>query len=262
MNVASPIDPARIERNIRALVRSRFVFALLMIALPLAAHALFERQAKRLDALGDHGRDGTATVTGVSGEGTVFYAYEVDGASYDWSVKRTAAPYPVGATFPILYVPEIPSFSRPGSDHTVATKEAASNRAFARNAELIIFLFFAVNVMACHFSLRRLRGAGLPELNDARAYRNRLIFAGLALATLVVPMIFAAVKDAHRNGESMWGVVLGFGFGLAVLGGGMFFMLREGRANVAARTARMTKWVAPLAVIVAGLRLIVWLVKK
>jgi hypothetical protein len=66
VNVASSMDPARIQRNIRALVLWRIIFGLLMAGLPLIAHALFERQAKRLDALGDHGKDAAATVTAKS----------------------------------------------------------------------------------------------------------------------------------------------------------------------------------------------------
>jgi hypothetical protein len=233
-----------------------------MIGLPFGAHALFERQAKRLDALGDHGAPATATVTRVDQARTVFYAYEIDGATYDWSVKQSAAPYPAGETFPIIFLPELPSFSRPGSDNSIATAEAASNRAFARNAEITMFLFFGINMIACHFGLRRLRTTGLTETNDATAYRWRLIFAGLALSTLLVPMIAFHVQDAARHGESLWPVVLGFVFGLAILGGTVFYLLREGRANASARSARLMKWIAPLAIGVAMIRLIAWLAVK
>jgi hypothetical protein len=262
MNVAPSLDPARVQRNIRALVMWRLIFGALTIGLPLAQNALFERQAKRLDALGDHGKDATATVTGVSGDGSVFYAYEVAGATHDWSVKQSAAPYRVGETFPILYLPEHPSFSRPGADRTIAITEAAENRGFARNAEIMMFLFFGIITIGCHFGLRRLRSTGQTERDDAVAYRGRLIFAGLALSTLLVPMFAFHVRDAARHGESVLPVVLGIVLSLGILGGTVFYLLRHGRANVAARTARMMKWVAPLAVIVAILRLIAWLVKN
>jgi hypothetical protein len=39
---------------------------------------------------------------------------------------------------------------------------------------------------------------------------------------------------------------------LAVLGGTGFYVLREGRTHVAARSARLIQWVAPLAAAVAA----------
>ena len=69
----SPVVDHHFERLVRSLVRWRMVFLLL---------AVFERQARRLDALGEHGALATATVTKVSREDTVFYTYDVSGTPY------------------------------------------------------------------------------------------------------------------------------------------------------------------------------------
>jgi hypothetical protein len=67
------------------------------------------------------------------------------------------------------------------------------------------------------------------------------------------------LTDALRRGESAWPVVLGSMGSLAVLGGTGFYVLREGRLKVAARSARLLKWVAPLAMGIAALRALAWL---
>lgn len=63
-----------------------------------------------------------------------------------------------------------------------------------------------------------------------------------------------------RRGESQWPVVLGVVGSLAVLGGTGFYVLREGRTQATARSARPIRWVAPIAAAVAALRALAWLV--
>ena len=72
-------------------------------------------------------------------------------------------------------------------------------------------------------------------------------------------MIMTALQDAATKGESIWSVVLGFGFALAIVVGAAFYLLRHGRANVAARSAGILKWAGPLAAGIAALRFIAWL---
>src|SRR5262249_29402536 len=68
---------ARIERLVRSLARWRLIFLVLAVCLPAGCYGLCERQARRLDALGQHGEPITARVTDVNSEGTVFYAYVI-----------------------------------------------------------------------------------------------------------------------------------------------------------------------------------------
>ena len=250
---------ARVERLVRSLTRWRVVFLLLAVVVPAGCYGLFERQARRLDALGDHGEPATATVTGVGREGTVFYAYGVGGATYTWNVAREAAPYAVGESFPVTYLPEDPTLSRPGADRSKMTAEAASNRSFARKLEAGALAFFAFNALLCEVRLRRLRKTGRTEWTDPQAYRTRLVLTGVMLLPLLVLVFGWHLGDSLRRGESVWPVWLGLGGSLAVLGGAGFYVLREGRVQAAARSARLLTWVAPLAIGVAALRALAWL---
>jgi hypothetical protein len=254
---------ARVERSIRDLVRWRLIFFLLLLAVPAGLYGLAERQARRLDALGEHGETTTATVRSVSRSGAatyVTYEYTAEGATHSWSVSQKDAPHAVGQTFPIIYLPAIPTFSRPTVDRARPTAEAAANRSFSRKAVLGGGTFLAVAAFACDFKLRRLRRRGRDELTDPRASRTRLAFAGAMFAPFLVLIFGGHARDALRRGESLWPVVLGALLSLSILGGTTFFVLRDGQAHAAARSARLLKWVAPIALGVAALRLVAWLV--
>ena len=256
---------ARVERNIRDLGRWRLIFILLLIAVPGGLYALFERQARRLDALAEHGAIATATVRTVSSQGSttyVSYEYAVGGETHSWSVSQDDAPYAVGQAFPVLYLSENPSFSRPTVDRARATAEAVANRSFSGKVVAGAFAFFAVAAFACDSSLRRLRKRGRNELDDPRGQRRRLAFTGAMLAPFLVLILYGHGKDALQRGESLWSVILGSLLGLSVLGGIAFYMMRHGSAQAAARSARLLKWVAPIAVGVAALRLLLWLLGR
>lgn len=255
-------NPPDLERMARDLSKWRAIFVVLALILPAIFYALFERQARRLDALGVHGVVMEATVTSTSGQGgTEFtdYAYEFDGKSYTWNVGQKEAPFPIGRTFPIVVSRDDPSLSRPGTDIAIGTREAAKNRSFSSKAVGALFVFLAICALGCHLRLRRLRATGLTEANDPAAYRNRLIFMGALLSPFIVAMFLFGLSDAKEKGESIWPGIIGLGFGLAVLGGTLYFTLRHGPAHAQQRAARILKYAVPLAVIIAVLRLVIWM---
>ena len=94
---------------------------------------------------------------------------------------------------------------------------------------------------------------------DPRTVRRRLAVVGVILLPLLLLVFGWHARDALRHGESLWPVVLGAGLSLAVLGGTVAYVTREGRANVARRAARLMKWVAPIAAAIAALRAVAWL---
>jgi drug/metabolite transporter (DMT)-like permease len=145
-------------------------------------------------------------------------------------------------------------------DRARPTAEAVANRSFSSKAVGGVFAFFAVAAFACDFNLRRLRKRGRNELSDPRAYRRRLAFAGAMLAPFLILIFGWHGKDALQRGESLWPVVLAALLALSVLGGTAFYVLRYGPAQAGARSARLLKWVAPIAGGVAALRLLAWLV--
>lgn len=257
--MTEPLDAQRMERS---LARSIGVLVIIAVLVPLALFSLFERQARRLEALGDHGAPVVATVTGISGDGSVHYAYAVEGTPYTWSVAPEAAPFEVGHAFPAHYLPEDPAFSRPGADRTVATREAAENRAGMRPVLLAIFWFFAAFAGSTAIELRALRRVGAaayasPEALPSRM-RRRLATLGFVIGPLLLAIFAWHARDAAARGESMVGVALGVVFALLVLGGTLFYALREGPAQAGGRAARMMRWVVPLAIAVAVLRLLAY----
>lgn len=255
-------DAAWLERQLRSLTRSRLVFGLLAVFVPSGFYALFERQARLLDALVDHGRVGTATVVRVSHQGSqdyVDYSYQVDGNSYTWDVKQEDAPYAIGQSFPVVYVPEHPALNRPGTDRSRAGAEAASNRSFSRKAVAGLFVFLFAAAILCHVQLQSIRKRGRAVLDDPRAYRRRLIGSGVLLLPLLALIFGWHAQDALSKGKSLWPATLGVVVALSILGGTVFYVARQGPTQSAARAARFTRWIVPLAIGIAALRAIAWL---
>lgn len=176
---------ARQARVAASLRRSRWSLLVLGVGLALGLHALFERQARRLDALGEHGRVTRAIVTGVQGSdggGTTDYEYTVDGTSHSWNVRRSEAPFDVGASFSIVYLPEDPELSRPGDDRRVGGREAANSRRVGRYAELGVLGFFLLNMLTVEIKARKQR-QGRRVIISARAMGRAfaLLLVGTAL---------------------------------------------------------------------------------
>ncbi|MEZ4260544.1 MAG: hypothetical protein R3B36_15830 [Polyangiaceae bacterium] len=250
------------EALTKSLVRSSLVLAVVAVLIPAALYALFERQGRRLDALADHGQLADATVT-ARRDGTTSYSYNVGGATHSWSVRDGEAPTTVGETFAVFYLPEAPSFSRPGPDRSAVAAAAASQRSFAGKVIAGVFWFFAANLIIVQVRLRRLRMTGRTEMDDPQAYRTRLTLTGvLLLAPMLAVVLGWHATDALRRNEAIWPVVLGAVLSSSVLGGTAFYVLREGVANAASRSRRVFKWAAPLAIAFAVVRALAWLLSQ
>jgi hypothetical protein len=249
------VDVVALERS---LVRWRIGLAIVAIALPLALFALFERQARRLDALGERGVVGEATVTHATEQYTD-YAYDVAGQHYTWNVARHVAPYAMGETFAIVYVPDDPALNRPGKERARGTEEAAANRSFARKVVGGVFAFLAFNLLIVDVRLRRLRLTGKTEHDDPTAYRTRLVMTGIMLFAMLAGISGWHAVDAREKGESVVPVVLGAIFAAAIIAGTWLYVLRHGRAGANERAARIAKIAFPIVIGIALLRAIAWM---
>lgn len=240
--------------------RARNGLLLAAVLVPAGCSALFERQARRLDALAQHGQTADAQVTDVDAHGTTFYRYEVDRTPYTWNVARAAAPYAVGEVFRVAYLPEEPSFSRPLAVPARAAEEAADNRRFAKRVALGVMAFFALFAALAHRDLGRLR-AGQDPLDPA-VYRARVRESLTVMLALVGLVSVAHGLEARARGEPVAVVAVGALLALAVVGGTARFVSRNGPSEAAGRIARAMRWLVPAAVVVALLRGVAALVAR
>lgn len=256
-----PPSPVNTETRLATLARWRTVLAILAVVVPTALFSLIERQARRLDALAAHGQAIEATVTGVSRDGnTADYAYRVGGHEYTWSAGRVEAPFAVGRTFSVTYLPDDPSLSRPIPDRRLASVEAAKNRRIAWKACAGIGLVLLVLAALAQRDLRRLRAGAPSAARDPREYRRSLKLRALALLPFLVAIGAYGVDDARARGES---IIPGLSALLllgALLGGVFYYAGRAGPARAQVQSRRALRWLAPLALGVALLRLIAFLV--
>jgi len=245
--------------RIKSLVRWRAGLAIAAGVLPMALFALFERQARRLDALGAEGSPVTARVIDVSGDGgSVSYAYRVNELEYTWNVARGEARYAVGESFGAIYLPSEPSFSRPYVDRRRAATEASSNRAFAWKIELGVGLALGLFALLAHRDLRRLRSGAPSEMASPAAYRRRVIRTASALLPLFLLVTGFHLRDALNRKESVVPVVLALFLMLAIAGGMTFYIAHNGPVEARARSAKLLRWAAPAVVGVALLRLLAY----
>jgi hypothetical protein len=250
-------DPARIAR----LTRWRTFLAAAALLVPFALFSLITRQARRLDALADHGRATEAYVTGVSNDGRfTHYAYRVDGIEHDWNVARTDAPFAPGERFTVSYLPEDPALTRPWVDPPRAAAEAAAGRSVAWKAALGLVTLFGLFAAAVHVDLRRAR-SGIPATPpDLPTYRRRL-----AVAAVIVAIAFALVsglhaRDALAKGESLAPVFIALGIAVGIVAAIFIPAARQGPVAAQLRSARILRWAVPLAIGVALVRLVILLV--
>lgn len=244
-------------RKVGAARRWRNGLALAAVLVPAGCSALFERQARRLDALAAHGQPAEARVVRVDGQGTVFYTYAVGPTVHTWNVARAAAPFPVGARFRVVYLPEDPSFSRPLVGPSVASDEAVRNRRFARRFAAGVLAFFVLMAALVHRELGRLQQG--HNARDPAAYRTRVRESLGVMGVLAAAVSAWHAQDAQSRGESLVPVAAGLVLALAVLGGTVLFVARRGPEEAARRGAALVRWLVPAAVVLAVLRLVaVW----
>jgi hypothetical protein len=195
-------DDVRTERLITSHRRWRIIFVLLALALPAAIYALSERQARRLDALANHGATTSAVVDRLEHQGSeayVHYKYAVGGSTYTWSVGERDVLHDVGETFIVSYLPEDPSLSRPYADWSLAAKEAASNRSFRNKAIVGAFLFVALNAALSEVKLRRLRRRGPQDTFLLSAKAAGRIVAGLLILVALSTNRYEDVAEVQRK---------------------------------------------------------------
>jgi hypothetical protein len=217
---------------------------------------LFERQARRLDALAAHGEPVDAQVTGVSRDDTItYYAYRVNGNEYTWDVARTDAPFSVGQVFQVIYLPEDPSLSRPFADRRLAAREAAGNRSFSLKVCSGVAFFLLVLAGLAQRDLRRLRSGAPSEIEDPHAYKRRLQFTALAFLSLFLLIGWFHTKDALEKGDSVVPELISLAFVAGILGCGFYLVARDGPLKARERAARMMRWIAPIVFGIALLRL-------
>jgi len=251
------------NQRAQSLIRWRAGLGIAAVALPLALFLVFERQARRLDGLATRGELVDAHVTGVSlDEGTTFYAYSVNGTEYTWNVARADAPYATGHVFPATYLPDDPTLSRPIADRTLAAREAERNRRFSWKAVLGLAATLALFAALTHRDLRRLRLGAPSELSDPRAYKRRLALTSIVLLPAFVLIGGFHIRDAMEKGESVLPGAIALCLAIALVGGVFFFAGRDGPMKARQQSARILRWVAPIATGVAILRLVALLFGK
>lgn len=248
---------ARLESRIASVRRWRAGLIVAALIVPTALFALFERQARRLDALATRGESAVAEVMGTSSSQSItFYAYRVNGNEYSWNVARAEAPFAPGATFPVLYLPDDPSLSRPGSERSLVTHQAAENRRLAWKLCLGAGLVLFGMALLVHRDLVRLRRSTAPLELSAAAYRQRLVFTALALLLIFLGIGAFHLRQARERGESMIPGLVALSLSAGLLGSVFFYAGRDGPQKATERSARLLRWVAPLAFGVALLRLL------
>jgi hypothetical protein len=251
------------DSKITSLIRWRAGLAVAALVIPLALFFLSDRQARRLDALATHGKPVDAQVTAVSRDnGITFYAYRVGGNEYTWNVARAEAPFAVGQVFPATYLPEDPSFSRPSVDPDLAARKAARTRNLAwktcLGAAALLLLFCGL----VHRELRRLRTRATSERTDPKAYKQRLRFTALALLPIFLMIGGFHFQDALERGESVVPVIMGLAVCAGIVGGVFYFVGRNGPRKARERSMKVLRWVVPLAIGIALLRLIALIIMK
>ncbi len=245
----------QVERSrAQSLARQRTGLVIATFLLPLALFSCFERQARRLDALAAHGESVEARVTAVHGGGT-FYAYRVNGSEFTWNVPERDAPFPVGQVFTATYLPEDPALSRPIADRRRAAVEAARNRSMCWKVVLALALTLAMVAGITHRDVCRLRMGAPSESADPRAHRRKFV----ALAIVLVPGLVLIgefhLRNAAERGESIAPVVVALCLTIAVCAAVFFFVGRGGPTRVRERSARLLRWLVPIALGIAVLRL-------
>jgi hypothetical protein len=113
-----------------------------------------------------------------------------------------------------------------------------------------------------HRDIRRLRSGAPSEASDPKAYKRRLALTSLVLLPAFVLITGFHLRDAIERGESVVPVVIGLCLAIAIVGSVFFFAGRDGPLKARERSARLLRWVAPIAGGIALLRLVAVLLGK
>ncbi len=232
--------------------------AIAAIVLPLVLGYVFQRQAGRLDVLAAEGEPVRATVTGISRDrGITYYSYRVGRFEREWNVRREDAPYEVGQSFDAIYSPSDPSLTRPYADRSRAADDAARSRSTGWKVVLGLGAFFALVAFAVHHDLmKRMRGEPVVALDPA-AYRRRMIVTWVGLVVLVILVIVGpAIGDEERSADSNVALVMALGLSIALITGTMAYVAKNGPEAAQSRAANLMGWVAPAALGLAVLRVV------
>ncbi|HEY4116547.1 MAG TPA: DUF3592 domain-containing protein [Byssovorax sp.] len=197
-------DPRR-ARILASNLRWRVIFAILAVVVPALLTGLFARHQGRLRALVDHGQTTTATLTGVSRQDNVVYStyrFDLGLASFESTVSREDAPYPPGTTFPITYLPEDPSLSKPFVPYTEARFEAEVDRRITTGVPIGFFVFFAGAALLCHRAIEKQRRGRLGEGWRISPDALGRIIAALLVAT---PLMVAFDPKVRAVDEAVLG---------------------------------------------------------
>ncbi len=251
-------------QTIRSLTRWRAGSLIAALVVPAALFGLFERQARRLDQLARDGVVADARVTGFSNDGhTTFYAYDVRGVEHTWDVRREEAPFAPGETFRVVYSAEDPALSVLGSDRQEGHRAAAKTRGFAWKLALGAAMVFVLVGLLTHRDLRRKQYNTPPELSDPVAYRRRILITSAAVLLPVILLVVGwHMSDAMEKGQSVVPVVLASVITIALLGGVLMFVTKNGPVDAQTRSARLIRWLAPLAIVIGLARLVVALLDR
>lgn len=258
--LGAPVTGPSLEARIQSARRVRTGAGVLGLVLPLAAFLLVERNARRLDALVDHGRPVTATVTEVVPQSSItHYAYRVNGTEYRWNVSSEALPLPAGQEFDAVYLPEDPSMSRPASGPRSPALDAKSAHTFAPRAFAVLALIFGGVALLGHREVRRLQRGAPSELDDAAAYRRRIATTGVIFGAVAVAVTGFHVRSALDRHESLAPFALSTALILGLVGVPFYFAYRDGPAAAAQRSAKVMRWIVPAAIVLAVVRLVAML---
>lgn len=235
--------------------RTRWVLALIGIVLTCALAIPAVRNAQRLRGLSEHGIQTSAEVTNATASYT-HYAYTVDGVSHTWNVNHDKAPFRTGDTISILILPEDASFSRPTLDRASIAEESKEAMRFAPKVAGVTLWFFLGFALVTHLQLVRARNEGEAAITGPDATRRRLFMIGIVGAPLLIGIMAGHFLESRTKDGSIVAPLLGAVVVGAVLAVQIYWLTRKGDLSIGERIKRQQKWIFPLLIAIAILRVI------
>jgi MFS family permease len=147
-------------------------------------------------------------------------------------------------------------------DRDRAAQKAKETRTLALKLDVGLLWFFGFGAGLSAWQYRRAKRTGRTERQDRGAYRARLVLSGLWIAPLIALIFAHHWLEGRALGESPWPVLLGVVLTLGILAGTGWYVQREGQEKTNERSRRILRWAVPLAISVASIRLLAWLVAR